>query len=79
MMCKYEEARGRPGSHAGPSNDGVMRTYETTGLVMLGPLVGAFHHSCFKFRAQLLRGGCAPYQYERDDSGARQHDGGGQG
>jgi hypothetical protein len=36
MMCRDEETRRRPGSHAGPSNDGVMRTYETSGLVMLG-------------------------------------------
>jgi hypothetical protein len=61
---------------AGPSNDGVMRTYETTGLVMVGSI---YHWSGLRFRAEQLRGCYAPYQHQRDDSGARQHDGDGRG
>lgn len=41
MMYRDEETRRRPGIGARPSNDVVMRTYETTSLVMLRPLVSA--------------------------------------
>ena len=41
MMYRDEETRRRPGMGARPSNDVVMRTYETTSLVMLRPLVSA--------------------------------------
>jgi hypothetical protein len=65
---------------ARPSNDGVMRTYETTSLVMLRPWWAPSTTVVrFRFRAEVLRGGYAPYQYQRDDSEARQHDGNGQG
>jgi len=46
MMYRDEETRRRPGIGARPSNDVLMRTYETTSLVVLRPLVGDFHHWC---------------------------------
>ena len=47
---------------ARPSNDGVMRTYETTSLVMLRPWWAPSTTVVrFRFRAEVLRGGYAPY------------------